>query len=127
MIRVGPAGWSYKDWAGIVYPAARPKGFQERTYISGFFNTVEINVTFYRPIPARTAESWINKVERNRRFNFTASSAGLHARPRCRSEDERLSRMAMRRSSKRADWERSSCNSHGPFETRTITGGMSRG
>jgi len=20
-IRVGPAGWSYKDWIGIVYPA----------------------------------------------------------------------------------------------------------
>lgn len=71
MIRVGPAGWSYKDWQGIVYPAAKPKGFQELTYISEFFDTVEINVTFYRPIPARTSQSWVKKVEGNRRFKFT--------------------------------------------------------
>jgi len=42
MIRIGPAGWSYKDWQGIVYPASKPKGFQELTYISEFFDTVEI-------------------------------------------------------------------------------------
>jgi uncharacterized protein YecE (DUF72 family) len=24
MIRVGPAGWSYQDWEGIVYPAKPP-------------------------------------------------------------------------------------------------------
>lgn len=71
MIRIGPAGWSYKDWQGIVYPSSKPKGFQELTYISEFFDTVEINVTFYRPIPARTAESWVKKVEKNKRFKFT--------------------------------------------------------
>ena len=59
MIRIGPAGWSYKDWQGIVYPGSKPKGFQELTYISEFFDTVEINVSFYRPIPARTSESWV--------------------------------------------------------------------
>src|SRR5438445_7442661 len=71
MIRIGPAGWSYKDWQGIVYPASRPKGFQELTYISEFFDTVEINVTFYRSIPARTSESWLKKIEKNKRFKFT--------------------------------------------------------
>ena len=29
VIRIGPAGWNYKDWAGIVYPAKRPVGFSE--------------------------------------------------------------------------------------------------
>jgi len=36
------AGWSYKDWQGIVYPASKPKGFQELTCIFEFFDTVEI-------------------------------------------------------------------------------------
>src|SRR3954451_6806067 len=71
MIRIGPAGWSYKDWQGVVKPVSKPKGFQELTYISGFFDTVEINVTFYRPIPGRTSERWLKKVEKNTRFKFT--------------------------------------------------------
>ena len=91
MIRIGPAGWSYKDWQGIVYPAAKPKGFQELTYISEFFDTVEINVTFYRPIPARTAESWLKKVEDNKRFKFTGKlwQGFTHDRD-AGAEDERL-------------------------------------
>lgn len=71
MIRIGPAGWSYKDWAAIVYPSPKPKGFEELTYLAQFFDTIEINVTFYRPVPARTSESWIRKVEQNQRFKFT--------------------------------------------------------
>ena len=27
MIRVGPAGWSYADWEGAVYPRRKPAGF----------------------------------------------------------------------------------------------------
>jgi hypothetical protein len=29
MIRVGPAGWSYEDWKGNVYPEPRPRRFDE--------------------------------------------------------------------------------------------------
>ena len=47
------------------------KGFEELTHISEFFDTVEINVTFYLPIPARTSESWLQKDEKNKRFKFT--------------------------------------------------------
>ena len=91
MIRIGPAGWSYKDWQGIVYPASKPKGFQELTYISEFFDTVEINVTFYRPIPARTSESWLKKVEKNKRFKFTGKlwQEFTHGR-NAGAEDERM-------------------------------------
>jgi hypothetical protein len=48
-IRIGPAGWSYKDWAGVVYPAPKPRGFDPLRYVAGYFDTVEINSTFYRP------------------------------------------------------------------------------
>jgi hypothetical protein len=28
VVRFGPAGWSYADWDGIVYPSPRPPGFR---------------------------------------------------------------------------------------------------
>ena len=72
MIRVGPAGWSYKDWAGTVYPVPRPRGFDPLAYLSEYFDTIEINSTFYRPAAASTAEEWVRRVATRDRFRFTA-------------------------------------------------------
>ena len=72
MIRVGPAGWSYKDWEGIVYPLPKPRGFDQLAYVSSYFNTIEINSTFYRPATAKSASQWAERVEHNRDFRFTA-------------------------------------------------------
>jgi uncharacterized protein YecE (DUF72 family) len=69
--KIGPAGWSYKDWQGVVYPVRRGKTFSELEYISGFFDTVEINSTFYRPPRAETCKEWIKKTLHNSRFEFT--------------------------------------------------------
>ena len=71
-IRFGPAGWMYKDWQGIVYPALKPRGFDSLRYISTFFDTVEINSSYYGPPTARTAESWVRRVEDATSFRFTA-------------------------------------------------------
>lgn len=71
-IRIGPAGWSYEDWAGIVYPASRPRGFHEATYLADYFDTIELNVTFYRPATPEMARSWLERVKANPRFLFTA-------------------------------------------------------
>jgi uncharacterized protein YecE (DUF72 family) len=71
-IRIGPAGWSYKDWAGIVYPKRKPAGFHEATYLATYFDTIELNVTFYRPIPVATAKEWVARVAANKNFVFTA-------------------------------------------------------
>ena len=49
MIRIGPAGWSYKDWAGIVYPSPNPRGFHGAEYLARYFDNIEVNSTFYRP------------------------------------------------------------------------------
>jgi hypothetical protein len=49
-ILVGPAGWSYADWNGIVYPQRRPRGFHEAVYLAQFFDTIEINTSFYQPL-----------------------------------------------------------------------------
>lgn len=72
MIRFGTAGWAYKDWAGIVYPARRSRGFHEAAHLARYIDVVEINVSFYRPVAAATAAGWVEKVAANRRFRFTA-------------------------------------------------------
>jgi uncharacterized protein YecE (DUF72 family) len=71
-VRVGPAGWSYEDWVGIVYPARPPRGFDRLTAIASLFDTVEVNSTFYRIPPVSQTESWPERVAGNARFAFTA-------------------------------------------------------
>lgn len=61
-LRIGPAGWSYPDWAGKVYPLRRPRGFSELGFVASLFDTVEVNTTFYRPVAPALAAGWLRKV-----------------------------------------------------------------
>ena len=72
MTRIGPAGWSYKDWWGIVYPLPKPRGFDALSFLARYFDALEINVTFYRPLSAKTAAAWLGRVAQNPKFRFTA-------------------------------------------------------
>jgi uncharacterized protein YecE (DUF72 family) len=71
-LRIGPAGWSYPDWAGYVYPSRRPKNFHEAAFLAEFFDTIEINTSFYQPLRADLAKHWVEVVSGNPRFVFTA-------------------------------------------------------
>jgi len=71
MIRIGPAGWDYQDWQGVVYPAGL-QGTDRLTYLTRFFATIEINVTFYRPVSASLAQRWVEAVAARPDFRFTA-------------------------------------------------------
>ncbi|HYO58277.1 DUF72 domain-containing protein [Archangium sp.] len=72
MIRIGPAGWSYDDWAGVVYPKPKPKGFDPLAFLAGYFDALELNTSFYRPISRRNAELWMERTDFNPDFRFTA-------------------------------------------------------
>jgi uncharacterized protein YecE (DUF72 family) len=72
ILRIGPAGWAYSDWAGFVYPSRRAKGFHEATYLAEYFDTIEINTSFYQPLRPEHAAQWIDRVAANPRFLFTA-------------------------------------------------------
>jgi uncharacterized protein YecE (DUF72 family) len=72
MIRVGPAGWSYKDWEGTVYPPKKGVKFDPLTYLAEIFDTIELNNTFYRPPTAQMSKSWVRRVQSNPNFKFTA-------------------------------------------------------
>ena len=73
-VRIGTAGWSYKDWDGIFYPP----GMQRRKihpleYLARFFDATEINTSFYGPLKPELAKLWCRKVAAvNPRFLFTA-------------------------------------------------------
>jgi uncharacterized protein YecE (DUF72 family) len=68
----GVAGWSYPDWKGIVYPPEQSRGFDELGYIASFFDSIELNNTFYRIPATKMVESWAKRVSHNPRFQFTA-------------------------------------------------------
>jgi uncharacterized protein YecE (DUF72 family) len=70
-IRVGTAGWMYKDWEGLVYPPSR-RGFDRLSFMASLFDTNEINSTFYRIPAASMARDWARRVSHNPRFLFTA-------------------------------------------------------
>ena len=74
MIRFGVAGWSYDDWYGPVYPADRKgkRAFDPLAYLARYFDTIEVNSTFYRPASERSARSWARRVADNPTFRFTA-------------------------------------------------------
>jgi uncharacterized protein YecE (DUF72 family) len=72
MVRVGPAGWTYADWRGIVYPAPQPRNFDPLEYIAGYFDTVEINSSFYGPPRPAVAKQWVERIRANPNFQFTA-------------------------------------------------------
>jgi uncharacterized protein YecE (DUF72 family) len=102
-VRIGPAGWSYPDWGGYVYPSRRPKGFHEATFLAQFFDTIEINTSFYAPMQPGHAHQWVDRVAANPRFVFTAklwqrfthdpfvAASGLRVAP-VTAEDERAVR-----------------------------------
>jgi uncharacterized protein YecE (DUF72 family) len=73
-VRVGTAGWSYKDWDGIFYPSGMQRRKQHPLeYLARFFDTTEINTSFYGPLKPEWAKLWCRKVAAvNPKFLFTA-------------------------------------------------------
>ena len=73
-IRIGTAGWSYKDWDGIFYPPGMNHRRQHPLeYLARFFDTTEINTSFYGPLKPEWAKLWCRKVAAvNKNFLFTA-------------------------------------------------------
>ena len=75
VLRIGTSGWSYPPntgpgtWTGVFYPLSKT---DELKFYSRFFNTVEINSTFYRPCSPRTAESWVKRTPDD--FEFTVKA-----------------------------------------------------
>ena len=71
-ILVGCSGWSYDDWVGAFYPVElATKTGEWLDYYAQYFDTVEINSTFYRPPGELQVKSWINKAKDKKGFEYS--------------------------------------------------------
>jgi uncharacterized protein YecE (DUF72 family) len=70
-IYIGTAGWQYKDWKGKFYPQKLQQ--PPLQFYAEFFDTVEINSSFYGHIKPKVATNWCKLVsDVNPQFVFTA-------------------------------------------------------
>lgn len=78
-ILVGASGWSYDDWVGRFYPIelAKKKGMWF-SYYAEYFNTVEINSTFYRPPGEFQVRSWITKAPKGFEYSVKMPQLVTH-------------------------------------------------
>jgi uncharacterized protein YecE (DUF72 family) len=60
-IRIGCSGWNYQHWRnGVFYPPrCAPRNWLR--YYAKFFDTVEINMTFYRLPKAPSVQRWVDE------------------------------------------------------------------
>ena len=72
MISIGPAGWSYADWEGVVYPRRKPKGFHALAHLARYVEHVEINSSFYHATQAQHAQRWLQVLEPTPRLTLSA-------------------------------------------------------
>jgi uncharacterized protein YecE (DUF72 family) len=89
-ILVGSAGWSYKDWAGKVYPDPPPPGFDPLEYLARYLPVIEVNSSFYRPPAAAMSEAWARRTPESFVFTVKAWERFTHDRERFTEADARL-------------------------------------
>ena len=78
-IRIGTSGWHYKHWLGTFYPAGTKADAQLQYYLR-YFDTVEINNSFYRLPSLETFETWKNAVPDDFMYAVKASRFITHAK-----------------------------------------------
>jgi len=66
---VGTSGWNYYHWQDIFYPKDLSQN-KWLEYYANFFNSVELNVTFYRSVRERTFQNWYKRTPK--KFYFVA-------------------------------------------------------
>ena len=62
MIRIGCAGWNYRQWKTEVYGGAPQREWLAR--YAERFSTVEVNATFYRLPLESTVATWAEQTPR---------------------------------------------------------------
>jgi uncharacterized protein YecE (DUF72 family) len=76
-IHIGCSGFHYRDWKGVFYPPELPprKWFG---YYCTQFNTLELNVTFYKMPELKALENWYDQSPESFRFAVKAPRMVTH-------------------------------------------------
>lgn len=76
---IGCSGWIYKDWAKRFYPSGLQNS-DKLKYYAQYFNTVEINNSFYRLPSEEAFKNWQAQVPKNFTFAVKLSRFLTHIR-----------------------------------------------
>ncbi|NOY39115.1 MAG: DUF72 domain-containing protein [Nitrospirae bacterium] len=89
-VKIGCSGFMYNHWKGVFYPEGLPKKkwFQ---YYTGVFDTVELNVTFYRLPKQESFAGWYKKSPEGFSFSIKGSRYITHVK-RLEGPEEALER-----------------------------------
>jgi uncharacterized protein YecE (DUF72 family) len=74
---IGTSGWNYKHWIGVFYPETEKQSTQLQ-YYQQFFNTVELNNSFYHLPDAATFKHWKESSPKDFLFSVKASRYITH-------------------------------------------------
>lgn len=78
-IYIGTSGYSYEHWKSLFYPKDLPS-YKWLEYYTKYFNTVELNVTFYR-LPQKSAfKSWYKRTPKDFLFVCKGSRFITHVK-----------------------------------------------
>jgi len=78
-IFIGTSGWNYPHWKGIFYPKGLSQSRWLEHYVK-FFNSVELNVTFYRLVKRPVFEGWYKRTPENFYFIIKGSRFITHVK-----------------------------------------------
>jgi uncharacterized protein YecE (DUF72 family) len=89
-IYIGTSGWQYYHWKGKFYPEdLSSKDFLK--FYSKYFNTVEVNTSFYHFTKKSTFEKWEKEVNRNFLFSIKLHRLFTHFRKlKLNKDDKRI-------------------------------------
>jgi len=74
---IGICGWSYYSFKNFLYPSeSKPKDWL--VIYSQYFNTVEINATFYKIPTIKTFKKWYEETPKNFIFSAKAPKTITH-------------------------------------------------
>jgi len=74
---LGTSGWSYSEWKGKFYPEEISQK-EWLPFYAEHFNTVEINMTFYRFPKPETLKGWLDKTPSHFLFTLKANRQITH-------------------------------------------------
>ena len=94
VVRIGCSGWNYAHWRGVVYPENVPER-RWLAYYAQWFDTVEVNATFYRLPELETFQKWRARTPDDFRWAVKASRFLTHIK-RLREPEEPVGRLMER-------------------------------
>lgn len=76
-IYIGCSGFHYKEWKNVFYPAGLPQSKWFQFYYE-HFNTLELNVTFYKFPTEKSLEKWYSSSPQNFKFSVKVPRVITH-------------------------------------------------